>query len=170
MGTLAVRRADVNTIRALLGMFYLDSAVVPSKPSKGSPYMVLVRYMRAMPLVLFVSMIIIGYFANDYALPRGWHHVPFWITAALALAWSVLVGHPKAVLVISSFLVVGMVMRAAEVFIYSNGTLGGRITATVLWSLLAVAYHGFAVINQSVVLFKKAQDRTWDDSTLTRTS
>jgi hypothetical protein len=117
-----------------------------------------------MPLVLFVGMCISGWFANDYALPSGWHHIPFWAAAVLALIWSVCIERIRVVLVISALLAVGMLLRAGEVLSFSDDSTADKIVAATNWVMLAIAYHAFGMINQTIVIFRSTRGRTWEAS------
>lgn len=119
------------------------------------PPRVILGVMRAALLALAIILTFVGITVNSIALlSEGWHRVPFFASAVLAMVWAVLVAHPSVVAWCSTLLFIGFTLRGMEMAVW--GPPGVRLVAGATWTLLAIWSFLLGVINQVTVSQKRA--------------
>jgi hypothetical protein len=110
-------------------------------------------------LIMFaVMMLWNACVANAYVLTGFVRPLPFLFLAATAMAWAWFVWCNRTVIACSSLVAVGTMLRGAEIMVWSEGNVPGRLTAISLWFAMAGTALAFGVLNIIAISRKEADE------------
>lgn len=116
-------------------------------------------------LLLVAVMMTWNAFVSNPILLDGWlRPFPFLFFSALVIIWLIRVWHMRAVILCSSGITVGTILRAMEVTLYAdNYNIRARFTGASIWLTIAGTAVAFGILNVLVVSRRRAEDWVWSE-------
>lgn len=120
--------------------------------------------LRLWLVMLALLMVVNARVASPYLLGDAAKPLPFLVLAVTALVWVVGAWHPRVVIVSCSILVVGTLLRGAEVFLYAEAFhLHQRVTGITLWWFISGTTMSFGVLDLIVASRRQAEEWAYHD-------